>query len=513
MNSPRSSRKPRRRRNSMMPSSKPLYRGSTTLSSLPSDQRSETSSNARSRSSHKNDNTPSPATNILVAVRVRPGLPSEEPNIHDHLYDIVKEGPLAHDAKKLAYDTEHSCVSGQKDYDVVPHTYTYDSLFGPNATNPIVYNQAIKPVVNSVLDGYHATVFAYGMTGSGKTHTMVGNSKDPGIIPLSFEQIFKQVEANAETTDYSISISYLEIYCEIVRDIIEPERTNLNIREDLELGVHIQGVSTHLVCSWEETKALLDKGAENRAVTATEMNAESSRSHAVLIAKVTQEIRATKERSQAKLFLVDLAGSERIGKSGVTGVALEEAKAINLSLTTLGLCIKALVDVKKPHVPFRSSKLTRLLKESLGGKARTCLIVAVRPGQPHIEETLSALQFGNRARKIKVHASKNVHKNWKLECNKLEGQLKESQKKNNKQFKLIMKLKKKLRNGEGGDDYISEEEEDDDDSEDEDNGDSISGLKNLKTQENNKTGESKCTKIIFKHCVPTLTIIDSIISF
>ena len=151
-----------------------------------------------------------------------------------------------------------------------------------------------------------------------------------------------------------------------VRDIIEPSRTNLNIREDLELGVHIQGVSTHAVGSWEETKELLDKGAENRAVTATEMNAESSRSHAVLVARIIREKKATKERSTAKLFLVDLAGSERIGKSGVTGVALEEAKAINLSLSTLGLCIKALVDQKKPHVPFRSSKLTRLLKESLG---------------------------------------------------------------------------------------------------------------------------------------------------
>ena len=318
-----------------------------------------------------------------------------------------------------------------------------------------------------VLEGYHATVFAYGMTGSGKTHTMVGNSKDPGIIPLSFEQIFKQVVLNAETTDYSISISYLEIYCEIVRDIIEPERTNLNIREDLELGVHIQGVSQHVVSSWEETKALLDKGSDNRAVTATEMNAESSRSHAVLIARVTREMKETKERSQAKLFLVDLAGSERIGKSGVTGVALEEAKAINLSLTTLGLCIKALVDEKKPHVPFRSSKLTRLLKESLGGKARTCLIVAVRPGQPHIEETLSALQFGSRARKIKVHASKNVHKNWKLECSKLEQQLVSITKRNEKMTRQLIKLKRKLRNGEGGEDYQTSDEEEDNDDEEE----------------------------------------------
>ena len=270
------------------------------------------------------------------------------------------------DLNKLAFDTANSCVSGRKEYDVVPHTYNFDSLFGPTVTNPAVYRAVVQPLVASVLEGYHATVFAYGMTGSGKTHTMVGNSQDPGVIPLSFEQIFNQVVANADDTDYSISISYLEIYCEIVRDIIEPERTNLNIREDLELGVHIHGVSKHIVGSWEETQVLLAKGAENRAVTATDMNAESSRSHAVLIARVTREKKLTKERSSAKLFLVDLAGSERIGKSGVTGVALEEAKAINLSLSTLGLCIKALVDVKKPHVPFRSSKLTRLLKESLG---------------------------------------------------------------------------------------------------------------------------------------------------
>ena len=157
-----------------------------------------------------------------------------------------------------------------------------------------------------------------------------------------------------------------------------------------------------------------------------------------------------------------------IQKSGVTGVALEEAKAINLSLTTLGLCIKALVDAKKPHVPFRSSKLTRLLQESLGGKARTCLIVAVRPGQPHIEETLSALQFGSRARKIKVNASKNVHKNWKLECVKLEAQLAVANKSVLKMTKQIVKLKRKVRNG--GEDCSDDEDTDDDDEEEEGGG-------------------------------------------
>lgn len=334
---------------------------------LPVDQRSETSSKSReSRKSSTSADTDVPATNLLVAVRVRPGLSSEEKEIHDHLYDVAKEGPLNSDLNRLAYDSNNNTVSGKKEYDVVPKTYNYDSLFGPNDSNPTVYKNCVQPIVDSVLEGYHATIFAYGMTGSGKTHTMVGSQSDPGVIPLSFEQIFKQVNDHADHTDYSISISYLEIYCEIVRDIIEPERTNLNIREDLELGVHIQGVSKHIVGSWEETKLLLEKGAENRAVTATEMNAESSRSHAVLVARVTREKKDTKERSLAKLFLVDLAGSERIGKSGVTGVALEEAKAINVSLSALGLCIKALVDMKKPHVPFRSSKLTRLLKESLG---------------------------------------------------------------------------------------------------------------------------------------------------
>ena len=403
------------------------------------------------------------AQNILVAVRVRPGLPKEPPEIHAHNYDVVKEGPLPSDAKKLAFDTEENQVSGRKDYDIVPHTYHYDTTFGPTATNPDVYLKSVKPVVDSVLEGYHATVFAYGMTGSGKTHTMVGNMKDPGMIPLSFEQIFKQVEENKAHTTFNISISYMEIYCEMVRDIIDPSRDNLDIRESKDKGVYIQGVSQHTVSSWEETKTLLDQGMENRAVTATEMNAESSRSHAILVARVSRENRATQQRSQAKLFLVDLAGSERIGKSGVTGVALEEAKAINLSLSTLGLCIKALVAANKPHVPFRSSKLTRLLRESLGGKARTCLIIAVRPGQPHIEETLSALQFGARARKIKVHASKNVHKNWKLECEKMQLLYEASEKEKVKLSKRVTALKRKLRAGEGGSDYTSSDDDDDDD--------------------------------------------------
>lgn len=181
---------------------------------LPTDQRSESSS--KSSSSDRKSNGATSSTNILVAVRVRPGLPSEEKEIHEHLYDIQQEGPLDPDMTKLAYDTVNSSVAGRKEYDVVPKTYTFDSLFGPNVNNPKVYQSAVRPIVGSVLEGYHATVFAYGMTGSGKTHTMVGNQKDPGIIPLSFEQIFKEVADNADHTDYSISISYLEIYCEIV---------------------------------------------------------------------------------------------------------------------------------------------------------------------------------------------------------------------------------------------------------------------------------------------------------
>eukprot|EP00946_MAST-07B_sp_MAST-7B-sp1_P003807 g3807.t1 len=433
------------------------------LSSRSSHVSSAVSGHQQDRGSRQSgkDSSNGDAQNILVAVRVRPGLPKEPPEIHEHLYDIVKEGPLPMDAKKLAFDTNENKVSGRKDYDVVPHAYYYDTTFGPTASNPDVYAKSVKPVVDSVLEGYHATIFAYGMTGSGKTHTMVGNRKDPGMIPLSFEQIFKQVEASQEHTTFKISISYLEIYCEMVRDIIDPSRDNLDIRESKENGVYIQGVSQHVVTSWKETKELLDQGMENRAVTATEMNAESSRSHAVLVARVTRENKVTQERSQAKLFLVDLAGSERIGKSGVTGVALEEAKAINLSLSTLGLCIKALVAANKPHVPFRSSKLTRLLRESLGGKARTCLIIAVRPGQPHIEETLSALQFGARARKIKVHASKNVHKNWKLECEKLQLLYDQSEKEKVKLRKRVSALKRKLHAGEGGSDYSSSDDDED----------------------------------------------------
>lgn len=422
------------------------------------------SNQSHQKADHQRETQSKGTDNILVAVRVRPGLPKEPPEIHEHLFDMVKDGALPEDAKKLAFDTENCQVSGRKDYDVVPHVYNFDTTFGPTATNPGVYEKAVKPVVDSVLEGYHATVFAYGMTGSGKTHTMVGSLKDPGMIPLSFEQIFKQVEENKAHTDFNISISYLEIYCEMVRDIIDPGRDNLDIREDKDKGVFIQNISKHEVTSWKETKSLLDQGMENRAVTATEMNAESSRSHAILIARITRENKATQERSQAKLFLVDLAGSERIGKSGVTGVALEEAKAINLSLSTLGLCIKALVAANKPHVPFRSSKLTRLLRESLGGKARTCLIIAVRPGQPHIEETLSALQFGARARKIKVHASKNVHKNWKLEFEKLQLMYNTSKDENAKLTRKVSSLKRKLRAGEGGSDYSSSD--DDDSSED-----------------------------------------------
>ncbi|KAG2230867.1 hypothetical protein INT48_003030 [Thamnidium elegans] len=270
----------------------------------------------------------------------------------------------------------------------------------------------LKTIVDDVTAGYNGTVFAYGQTGSGKTFTMMGADIDDentrGIIPRIISQIFDSIIAAPSNLEFTVKVSYMEIYMEKVRDLLNPSMDNLPIHEDKAHGVYVKGLMEVYVGSSEDVYKVMRNGSGNRVVAATNMNAESSRSHSIVVVTITQKNIDTGAAKSGKLYLVDLAGSEKVGKTGASGQTLEEAKKINKSLTALGMVINSLTDGKSSHVPYRDSKLTRILQESLGGNSRTTLIINCSPSSYNEAETLSTLRFGMRAKSIKNKAKVNA---------------------------------------------------------------------------------------------------------
>ncbi|CAO3685378.1 unnamed protein product [Umbelopsis ramanniana] len=275
-----------------------------------------------------------------------------------------------------------------------------------------VFDYSIRSIVDDVVAGYNGTVFAYGQTGSGKTFTMMGADIDDentkGIIPRIIEQIFQSIMISPANMEFTVKVSYMEIYMEKVRDLLNPSQDNLPIHEDKSKGVYVKGLLEVYVSSTEEVYEVMRRGSENRVVASTNMNAESSRSHSIVMIAITQKNLDTGAAKSGKLYLVDLAGSEKVGKTGASGQTLEEAKKINKSLTALGMVINSLTDGKSSHVPYRDSKLTRILQESLGGNSRTTLIINCSPSSYNEAETLSTLRFGMRAKTIKNKAKVNA---------------------------------------------------------------------------------------------------------
>lgn len=284
------------------------------------------------------------------------------------------------------------------------YKFNFDRVFDPKSNQQEVYDFAAKHIVESVLEGFNGTIFAYGQTSSGKTHTMQGiidNPEKEGIIPRMIRHMFNFIVNSSSDTEYIVKVSMIEIYMEKIKDLIDPERTNLNVREDKAKGIYIEDLSEHYVVSEDEVLEIMKLGSDNRSVAATNMNEHSSRSHSMFIMTIHQNNVKDLSAKTGKLYLVDLAGSEKISKTGATGLTLEEAKTINKSLTTLGMVINSLTDGKSTHIPYRESKLTRVLQESLGGNAKTCLIITCSPSIYNESETLSTLRFGLRAKKIK----------------------------------------------------------------------------------------------------------------
>ena len=362
--------------------------------------------------------------NLKVYIRVRPPLMREK----DSSLPFRSIASVSEDKRTISLieylGIEFDEASKQKEFvdnpnHFLPHPYTFDHIFDMDSTQEDVYQIAAVPSVESLEDGYNSTIFAYGQTGTGKTYTMEGFiydylSPNKGLIPRAIEDIFKYIENNSNSdTTFIIRVTYLQIYNESIDDLLKPEKKHLSIREGQKKGLYVEGLSEWAVRSPNDIYALLERGAQCRTKAYTNMNDVSSRSHAVFTIILEQmKISNGKKRFKAgKLNMVDLAGSERVKISGATGKQLDESRRINKSLSALGNVINALTDPKTKHIPYRDSKLTRLLQNSLGGNCKTSMIAMISPYDGSYNESTSTLNFAKRAKGIRIKAKINEEVN------------------------------------------------------------------------------------------------------
>lgn len=290
--------------------------------------------------------------------------------------------------------------------------YAFDYVFEQKASQQEVYDNSTKFLIPGITQGYNATVFAYGATGAGKTHTMLGTGKEPGIMVRSLTDLFSSIESSS-THKFRVKISYIEVYNETLRDLLGTGSENLDLREDPSKGSVLIGVKELEVNTSTQVFELLLKGNKNRTTESTNMNETSSRSHAILQIFVENKLKDKEsEVIVGKFILVDLAGSERAANTQNSGIRLIEGASINKSLLSLGNCINALVDISngssKTFIPWRDSKLTRILKDSLGGNSRIVMIANISPSIYTLEDTLNTLKYANRAKNIKTNIKRNV---------------------------------------------------------------------------------------------------------
>ncbi|CAF0855487.1 unnamed protein product [Rotaria sordida] len=359
---------------------------------------------------------------VKVAVRVRPFLPREK----------------THEQKSCIaiHPQTNQIVLGDR------RTFKYDFILGPKTLQEELYRTSVEPMLNNVFDGYNVTIFAYGQTGSGKTYTMTGGNilsigeKDYGIIPRAVKTIFDTIQ-NRPDCRITISASYLEIYKDDIIDLLDVNDKDIDVRDDAAGNTVVIGASEHRCDSIDDVVSLLKKGSNVRHTGATHMNDESSRSHAIFTLYIEQRLhdknpntntvqasfdalvkplQTTFDESylSAKLHFVDLAGSERVARTQNTGERFQESIRINSGLLALGNVVSALSDPKKRtggHIPYRDSKITRLLKDSLGGNAKTLMITCVSPCTADLDESLNALKYAQRASQIRNKPIKNIDPN------------------------------------------------------------------------------------------------------
>ncbi|XP_061564993.1 kinesin-like protein KIF22 [Cololabis saira] len=327
---------------------------------------------------------------IRVAVRMRPYTDKE---------DEKGEGPCVRglDSQNLEIINWRNAMESVK--------YRFDVYHGEQTTQQEVFLSSVKPVLPHILIGQNASVFAYGPTGAGKTHTMLGTSEQPGVIPRAVREVFNLVHAKEEDEDegwdYGISMSYLEIYNEKVLDLLSPNSQDLPIRENRDKNIFIPGLTQTTISSFSDFDKHFVPATLNRTTASTKLNQRSSRSHAILLIKVVRTQRSLPHRQQTgKLYLVDLAGSEDNRRTGNQGIRLKESGAINLSLFTLSKVVDSLNSGTAVRVPYRDSKLTRLLQDSLGGSAHSVMITNIAPEYKYYFDTFSALNFAAKSKLI-----------------------------------------------------------------------------------------------------------------
>lgn len=351
----------------------------------------------------------SSGNNIMVAVRIRPMNERELASQSNPVISAIDSNLIVLFDPSLEKNTGEVPRNRSKE-----KNYAFDVVFREEATQNEVFEKSASFLIDGITKGYNASILAYGPTGAGKTYTMIGESNSPGLMSNTFNALFSLVESTSISFDYKVVISYLEIYNENIRDLLHPKKGSLEIREDRTKGITVSGLSEKLAMSRESVFQTIHLGNKKRSVEPTKANETSSRSHAVLQITVESRDKALGVEGEVtigKLSLIDLAGSERAANTQNKGLRLLEGANINKSLLALGNCINALCELSekggKIYVPYRDSKLTRLLKDSLGGNCRTVMITCVSPNEKDYEDTFNTLVYANRAKNIKTKVQRN----------------------------------------------------------------------------------------------------------
>jgi hypothetical protein len=346
----------------------------------------------------------------------------------ENIHTVIRIRPLNKREKK---DDSYSTINiDTNTINIDNHTFIFDNVFNQESSQEIIFDKVAQNVIEWVVQGYNATILAYGSTGTGKSFTMFGNrnEQEQGIIPRSCDELFKLLNNTEDISEYTVKCSFLEIYCENIKDLLNGTSSamsssilsssivsssvtsssivsssivsSLRIRQNSPKGIYVQDLTEKTVISSKEILDIIQQGTNNRSIASTSLNDVSSRSHAVITLTISQLLNDGSQML-SKLHLVDLAGSENVGKSEVQGCNLVEAQMINKSLSSLGNVIYALSEKGREHIPYRDSRLTYLLQDSLGGNSKTVLIATLSPHITSYSETLNTLKFASRAKEIK----------------------------------------------------------------------------------------------------------------
>ena len=354
----------------------------------------------------------SKSANVKVYCRIRPENEKEKANGMKICISPSSENSVKILTESVGVDTGKESKKNSENF----QTFTYDGVFSAETEQEKIFEIVAKPLINSALEGINGTLFCYGQTASGKTYTMEGihnDSKLMGVIPRMMQYVFYLIEQANSDIEYSVKCQYYQIYNEKIQDLLDIRKKDLAIREDKNKGIWVEDCTEIYVSSQEEMYAVFKEGSNNRTVSATNMNKGSSRSHSLFVVTLFQRNTITGSSKTGRIYFVDLAGSEKMAKTGIEGgTGLKEAQNINKSLMTLGMVINSLTEGAK-HIPYRDSKLTRVLQESLGGNSMTNLVITCSPNFMNQSETMSTLRFGQRAKLIKNKVVANTQQSVK----------------------------------------------------------------------------------------------------